>query len=215
MHIHTSDQEKLSLGFGNYTCNWGTHMCALYSTDAERDEFLFDYLHQGDIDGDTVYYIHSTPTADEFKSEYSRRFLPESAHINDADRFRLVNSKEFYAPDGRFDPLRMDPTLLSVRSEAQQPGNRVRGLAEMDWALLDLPGCELLLPYEARSNAIYSNASLVLTCIYDLRKFSGEIIMGVLRSHRFTIFNGVIVENPYFNPDQVVAEYGLRWPPLV
>jgi len=41
MHFQTSDQEKLELGFGGYTCNWGLHICGLYETEKERDEIIF------------------------------------------------------------------------------------------------------------------------------------------------------------------------------
>ena len=52
MHIHTSEQDRLELGFGNYTCNWGTHICGLYETEEERDEIIFGFLRHGDMAGD-------------------------------------------------------------------------------------------------------------------------------------------------------------------
>ena len=47
MHIKTSNQEKLDMGFGGYTCNWGLHICGLYETEIERDEILFGFFHEG------------------------------------------------------------------------------------------------------------------------------------------------------------------------
>ena len=41
MHLKTSDQEKMVLGTGDYTCNWGTHICGLYETAQERDEIMY------------------------------------------------------------------------------------------------------------------------------------------------------------------------------
>lgn len=44
MHIQTSDQEAMLMGFGNYSCNWGLHICGLYETEQERDEILFGFF---------------------------------------------------------------------------------------------------------------------------------------------------------------------------
>ena len=45
MYIKTSNQEKLELGIGNYSCNWGIHIAGLYETDVERDEIInYDVL---------------------------------------------------------------------------------------------------------------------------------------------------------------------------
>jgi hypothetical protein len=85
----------------------------------------------------------------------------------------------------------------------------------MDWAAGDVPGCELLLPYEARINGLFELAPrMVIICIYDLRKFSGSMIMGVLRTHPFSIIRGIIVENPYYDPQKILDEHGVSWPPL-
>ena len=44
MHIQTSQQEKLNLGIGDYSCNWGLHIAGLYETPQERDEIIFGLL---------------------------------------------------------------------------------------------------------------------------------------------------------------------------
>ena len=82
----------------------------------------------------------------------------------------------------------------------------------MDWAATDVPGKELLLPYEARLNALFDDTPILITCIYDLRKFPGSTIMGVLRTHRFAISKGMIVENPYYDPKPFLEK--VDWPPL-
>jgi hypothetical protein len=46
MHLQTSDQGELKLGFGDYTCNWGTHIAAFYETTTEWYETTMDFLHE-------------------------------------------------------------------------------------------------------------------------------------------------------------------------
>jgi len=215
MHVQTSDRESLSLGFGGYTCNWGVHMCGLYETDAEREDLVYRFLHQGDVDGDQVRYYHSEPTAESFKREYARRFPSEAAHPDDPSRFTLLSAKQRCFPEGRFEPLAQDPKLRALREQGLTPGRHIRGIGEMDWVLGDVPGKEMLLPYEARLNGLLSGTNVLMTCIYDLRKHPGSTIMGVLRTHRFAITRGMIVENSYYDPERIVRELAPDWPPLL
>jgi hypothetical protein len=213
MHVQTSNMPKLSMGFGGYTCNWGVHMCGLYETDAERDDLVYNHLHQGDLDGDLVRFNHADPTPERFQREYARRFPAEAEHTKDPARFALISAEQRCFPTGRFDPLAQDPKLRAFREAAR--GRRIRGVGEMDWALQGVPGTELLLPYEARLNNLFDGVTAMFTCIYDLRRFPGSTIMGVLRTHRYAITHGMIVENPYYDPKRILDEFGVDWPPLV
>jgi hypothetical protein len=215
MHVQTSTLAKLSMGFGGYTCNWGVHMCGLYETDAEYEDLVYRFLHQGDLDGDRVRFFHREATPDRFVREYARRFPDEADHPLDHDRFTLLSSRQRCFPDGRFEPLAQDPKLRALRESAAAGPGPIRGAADMDWVLEGIPGSELLLPYEARLNPILDGVPAVMTCIYDLRKFPGSTIMGVLRTHRFAITRGMIVENPYYDPAKVLREHGVEWPPIL
>lgn len=214
MHVHTSNLKSLSLGFGGYTCNWGVHMCGLYETDAERDELIYDFLHQGDVDGNLVRYYHDEPTSEGFVKEYARRFPTEASHPTDPNRFTLMSAEQRCFPNGRFEPLAQDAKLKAMRNRAVAEGRPIRGIGEMGWVLRDIPGREWLLPYEARLNGLFIGAPMLMTCIYNLRRHPGSTIMGVLRTHRFTINNGVIVENPYYDADRFLAEHAPAWPKL-
>jgi hypothetical protein len=216
MHVQTSSGPKMSMGFGGYTCNWGVHMCGLYETDAERDDLLYAFLHQGDVDGDLVRYYHREDTPDVFLREYARRFPAEADHPRDPERFLLLSSEQRCYPHGRFSPLDQDPKLRALRERALTGGRPIRGVGDMDWVAKGVPGTELFAPYEARLNQLFAGpVPMLVTCIYDLRKFSGSTIMEVLRTHRFTITRGMIVENPYYDPEKILAEHGVGWPPLV
>ncbi len=45
MNIHNTDQGKLSLGLGGYTCHWGFRICGLYEKPDEQDENIPGFLH--------------------------------------------------------------------------------------------------------------------------------------------------------------------------
>lgn len=203
MHIQTSNQEKLDLGFSGYTCNWGLHVCALYETEKERDDIILGYLHQGDIDGDLQLYCPAERTKEDFVEKYSAKCDCCAEHTQDPERFQLYSVKDLYYPDGIFSPLKMDEGLNDFFHNSQKNGPRnIRAAAEMVWALDAIPGVEHLMVYESRLNYFIAGKPWISICLYNLTKFDGMTIMNVLRTHPFTICKGVITENPFYQePD--------------
>lgn len=209
MHIQTSDQEKLELGFGGYTCNWGLHICGLYETEKERDEIIMGFLHEGDVKNDLQIYFPSERTIDDFKMQYGFRYPECRDHVHNPDLFSVNNYREFYFPDGTFSPLRMLKGHEEYFAESQKNGKRnIRATAEMVWALEAIPGVEHLMAYESRLNYFFPGKPWISICLYNITKFSGSIIVNVLRTHPYTISGGVITQNPYFiDPDKYLAQY--------
>lgn len=208
MHITTSQQPALSLGFGSYTCNWGVHICGLYETEAERDEIVLGFLSHGDRAGDLQFYCPVERSIDDFKQCYARNYPELKEHLNDPNRFQLSSAKALYYPDGTFSPRAMDVGLDAFYIESQRHGPRnVRATAEMVWALEAIPGAEYLMVYESRLNYFIPGKPWISICLYNLNKFSGAMIMQVLQTHPYTISGGVITANPYYQPpDQWLAK---------
>ena len=77
----------------------------------------------------------------------------------------------------------------------------------MSWVLQTIPGVEYLMAYEARLNYFIPGKPWISVCMYNITKFSGAMIMNVLRTHPFTISGGIIAQNPYFiHPDEWLAD---------
>jgi hypothetical protein len=208
MYIHTSDQESFKMGFGDYTCNWGLHMCGLYESEEERDSIIFGYFAQGCIDGDRQLYCPSERNESDFRSKFAA-YCPEFAAMLDSpDRFTFLSARELYYPDGSFSPWAMDKGLDSFYVQSQAKGRKnIRATAEMVWALEAIPGVELLMVYESRLNYFIPGKPWISICLYNLNKFSGAQIMNVLKTHPFMVSKGTIEQNPYYlDPDRWLAE---------
>ncbi|MGM0566368.1 MAG: MEDS domain-containing protein [Bacteroidota bacterium] len=204
MHIHTSNQERLNLGFGGYTCNWGLHIAGLYETPEERDEIIFGFLHQGDIEGDLQMYCPVERTKENFITDYGKLYPDCKDHPNDPSLFSIDSAKDLYYPDGTFSPISMDKGLNAFFENSQKNGRRnIRATAEMVWALKAIPGREHLMAYESRLNYFIAGKPWISICLYNFTKFSGKTIMNVLQTHPYTISGGIITQNPYFtDPDE-------------
>ena len=120
MHIKTSDQEEFKIGFGDFTCNWGAHICGLYETETERDEIIFGFFHQGYLDGDLQLYCPVERTKEDFILKFSI-YSPQSAHhLEDHNSFNLLSAKDLYYPDGIFSPWAMENGLTQFFDESQK-----------------------------------------------------------------------------------------------
>ena len=199
MHIQTSNQEVFSIGFGDYTCNWGLHMCGLYETQEERDKIIFGLFRQGFLDGDMNLYCPVERTSDDFKQKFGD-FCPECASkVSDSNQMVLFSARSLYYPSGTFSPEAMDVGLNQYFTNSQKNGPRnVRATAEMVWALGKIPGAEMLMVYESRLNYFIPGKPWVSICLYNLNRFSGAAIMNVLQTHPFSVSQGMISQNPYY-----------------
>lgn len=204
MHIQTSSQSKLELGFGGYSCNWGVHLCGLYETEEERDEIIMGFLGEGARVGDLQLYCPAERTADDFTRAFSTTCPTCADKLADPDHFQIFPAKDLYYPDGVFSPWEMDKGLNAFYAQSQEHGPRnIRATAEMVWALEAIPGVEHLMAYESRLNYFIPSKPWISICLYNVTKFDGKTILNVLRTHPYTISKGVITENPFYqDPDE-------------
>lgn len=213
MYIKTSDQEKLKLGIGNYSCNWGVHICGLYENDKERDEIIFGFLGQGFNTGDFLIHCASERSAEDFYRDLGES-CPACKHkMHDPDQITITTAKELYYPNGKLDLYQMDKALDEIFTKTQVNGKRnVRVTAEMAWALEAILGIDQLMAYEARLNYFITGKPWVSICLYNVNMFNGATIMNVLQTHPYVINGGVITQNPYYvHPDKWLAEHAPQY----
>jgi hypothetical protein len=215
MHIKTSDQEIMRLGLGDYHCNWGLHMAGLYETPEQRDKLLIGFLSAGAQDGDLLFYYPVERSTEDFKSQFAHRFPDLADALGDAARFQCSPARELYCPDGVFSPGVMSTRLDEMYADTQADGTRnIRVGAEMAWALEGAPGREHLFAYEACFNYFVQDKPWAGLCLYDITKFSGEAVLGVLQTHPYTLSSTGITENPLFtSPEDWLREHAPEFLP--
>jgi MEDS: MEthanogen/methylotroph, DcmR Sensory domain len=102
--------------------------------------------------------------------------------------------------------------MLDVIEDPLQDGKAggyglTRILANMEWALEEMPGVEDLLEYETRLNHILPQQDAVAVCTYDLSKFSASVLVDILRTHPWAVVGKTLQQNPfYIPPDQKLRE---------
>ncbi len=199
MYLKTSDQPELDLGFYKCSCNWGMHIAGLYETQQEHDEIIMGFLHRGVLDGDLQLYCPVERSAEHFTARFTEAFPELSTKVTDPEVFQLSGARDLYYPQGTFSPVAMDEGLSAFYEQSQASGPRnIRATADMVWALEAIPGVEHLMAYEARLNYFIPNKPWVSICMYNINKFPASTIMGVLKTHPYTIISGSIMANPFY-----------------
>lgn len=199
----------ISLGFTEQEFPAGTHMCLIYSDDAERRSLVSRFLGAGLECGDQVSYFADSASPDEVSDWLAQRGLeipPEAS----GNQLSILDAEETYCPEGRFDP---DPMLDKLRGnytlarESGYRGSRVCG--EMAWALRGIPGSERLIEYEAKVNLVVTEHPVTAICQYDANLFDGATILDVLLVHPMMVVHGQVVENPYYvRPEEFLDQIG-------
>jgi len=131
--------------------------------------------------------------------------------IHEGGQLELRDWTDTHLLDGRFDPHKTLAVYGDIVKKAKDQGYpRVRFVTHMEWALEDLPGVDHLLEYEATASEILmrqDGPANPVICTYDLKRFGGELIIDVVRTHPMVIIGGMLQENPFFvPPDEFLRE---------
>jgi hypothetical protein len=178
----------------------GSHVCAFYRGDADRDRLLTGYLSAGLTAGDKcICIVDSERTAK--RLEQLSGTCREPGSLGRQLDVHLPEST--YLAGGEFTTSDMLTFWTESMTKAEIEGYSFCRLAgEMTWALRDVPGVEHLIGYESELNRVTPSYPVVVLCLYDLDRFSGEIVVNVVKTHPQVLVQGILVENPYYiEPD--------------
>jgi DNA-binding NarL/FixJ family response regulator len=176
------------------------HVAAFFRSEEERYRVLAPFIADGLAVGEKAIHIIDPPDRD----RHVRRLTEAGIDVAGAvarHQLVLLPWNEAYLRDGRFDQQAMIDLLRQMLGEGTAQGYPLtRGIAHMEWALQDRPGVHDLIEYEWRLNDVLAECDDVVICAYDLTKFTGAVIVDVLRSHPMTIVGGSLRENPFYAP---------------
>ena len=69
-------------------------------------------------------------------------------------------------------------------------------------------GVEELCGYDAKINVFAPRYPQTPLCLYDLERFTGEVIVDVLKTHPKVLIGNVVIENPFHvKPDEFLARH--------
>jgi hypothetical protein len=183
------------------------HICAFFNGMDEHYRVLQPFITDGFYRGDKAFHLVDP----ERRQDHLRRLADAGVDVEEA-----IASGQLEVHPWEDGPLRGErfdqDTWLSGFEKVLQSGPesgyaKTRFLAQMEWALVDLPGIDDMIEFETRVNYVVPKYDHPVICAYDLSKFGASTVMYALRTHPVVIIGGLLQENPFYvNPDELLAE---------
>jgi hypothetical protein len=183
------------------------HICALFNSMDEHYRVLRPFINDGFNHGDRAFHLIDP----ERREDHSRRLADAGIDVERAIESGQLELRAWQ--DGplygdRFDQDRWFDVFEQVLRSGPASGYApTRFLAQMEWALVDLPGIEDMIEFETRVNYVVLKYDDIVICSYDLSKFGARTVVYALRTHPVVIIGGLLQENPFYvEPGQLLRE---------
>jgi hypothetical protein len=201
------EADARSLTFAGGTIGRHRHICAFFNGIDEQRRVLRSFITDGFEQRDKAFHL-----VDPERRDDHLRWLAETGiNLQDAIGAGQLEVRSWQEGPLRGDRFDQDTWMASFEQVLQSgPAAgyaRTRFLAQMEWALVDLPGVEDLIEFETHVNHVIVKYDDVVICTYDLAKFGASVVIDALRTHPAVIVGGLLQENPFFvPPDQLLRE---------
>jgi hypothetical protein len=199
--------DNTSVQIDPYLRGENRHICAFFNGMDEHYRVLRSFIKDGFDQGERAFHL-----VDPERREDHLKRLAE-AGIQVEEELELGNLEVRPWHDGplrgeRFDQATWFAEFEEVLRSGPAAGYaRTRFLAQMEWALVDLPGVDDLIEFETRVNYVVPKYDDMVLCSYDLLRFGASTVMFALRTHPVVIIGGLLQENPFYvDPDELLLE---------
>lgn len=183
------------------------HICVFYNSQDEEYNILRSFISEGFNKGDKAFHI-----IDERSRQDHLRHLQELGidvvTTQATGQLEVRGWENAHLRPGHFDQHAMLDLVEEVLTGSKRLGFPfTRWVANMGWALTDVPGVTDLVEYCTRLNYITPKHDATILCTYDYAKFEVSAIIDVLRTHPAAIIGGILQENPFcVSPDELLRE---------
>jgi hypothetical protein len=187
--------------------NRSRHVCAFFHSKEEEYRVLMPFIRDGFEKGDRAFHVVDP----NHRPAHLERLQREGIDVKGAEadgQLEVRRWQDAYIQGDYFDQYRMIGTIKEALDPAKKKVGRVtRLVANMEWALEDLPGVHDIVEYETRLNHVLPEYHDPVVCTYDLSRFEASVVMDIMRTHPMVILGGILQENPFYvPPDEMLRE---------
>jgi hypothetical protein len=179
------------------------HVCAFFSSDDEEYKVLLPFIKDGLECGDKAVHLVNPHQHVEHLHRLASAGIDPTAAQRTGQLDVKINT-EVYLREGKFDQDRMLQTfeqLASGNAEGGFPLSRI--VCRMDWEVGDQSRLQDVIEFESRVNDVWSRHDDAVICTYNLKKFGGDAVIDILRTHPMGIVGGILHQNPFYIPPDV------------
>ncbi|WP_129794457.1 MEDS domain-containing protein [Sphingosinicella sp. CPCC 101087] len=205
-----TDDASLPVRLAGRTLKEARHVCAFFNSREEQNKILMPFFQEGYERGEKLFHIVDSRLHDDHLCACADCGIDVEA-AQESGQLEVLHWEDAYLKDGYFDGDRMVAILEEILESNRAKHKLTRLMGNMEWALEAAPGVTDIVEYEAKLNYIIPKYPDPIVCVYDLTKYSGSVVMDILRTHPMVIIGGVLQENPlYVHPDEMLQELKQR-----
>jgi hypothetical protein len=200
----TSDRKTNLAGI---VLNGNRHLCAFFHSEDEELRTLLPFIIDGLAAGEKVVYLVNANKIEEHRLRLRDGGIDVET-VEQSGQLEVIGWPPSVRDGGPFEQLQASKMVDHLLSAARSQGYpRTRVVGDMDWASENQIRDADLIALEARLDAVYSRHNAWVICAYDLSRFSGVAVLGVMRTHPIALIGGVVQHNPfYIPPEQILQE---------
>jgi len=186
------------------------HVCAFVNGREEGNRILDPFVLDGVALGDTLMYFVD-PAERASQVSHLRHLGLDTPNLLQRGQFIIHTWQETYLSKGHFDQESTIEIIDALLGDSS--GSRIRLITDMSWASAAPDVGRLVLEYEAQAGAALPKYPHISICVYDITKFSADVLIDVLRTHPMALIGGMLQVNPFYVPAaEFLAELHSRNP---
>lgn len=175
----------------------GDHLCSFYENQTEQYQIALPFLAEGLHRGEKCLYIADENTTTEIAAGLLLHDVDVERYLQ-TGQLVIVTPKETYLRGGRFAAEQMISLLTSYAADAVAHGySAFRAAGEVTWLLREFDSLDDFLEYEDMLNDAMRGLPVKILCQYNTKKFLGDVIVRVLKTHPRVLLGLELYENPF------------------
>lgn len=176
------------------------HVCAFFNSDDEEYRVLLPFIKDGFGCGHkAVHVVNSDQRNQHVERLVAAGIDPAAAERN--GQLEVRTNTDVYLRNGGFDQDRMLHAFEQIASGNASGGFPLsRIVCRMDWAAEGKSYINDLIEFESRVNHVWEHHDDAVICTYHLRKFGGDTVIDVMRTHPMVIIGEILHRNPFYVP---------------
>lgn len=186
-----------------------SHVCAFFNNREEEYRLLLPFVREGLERGEKIVHTIDPERLGDHLERLEAGGIDVATLLKDG-RLEVRTWSDTHLLDGYFNQHRTLKLFEGVVHRAKEQGfSLTRFVTHMEWALKNEAQTTDLLEYEARANEAWERQEgpfNPVICTYDLSKFTGDVVVDVMRTHPMIIIGGILQENPFYVPPEKFLE---------
>ena len=183
------------------------HICAFFNGMDEHYRVLESFIKEGFANGERAFHLVDPKR----REDHLKRLAGAGVDVESATASGQLEVHPWENGPLRGEEFDQDTWLAGFEDVLQSgPASgfaKTRFLAQMEWALVDMPGLDDMIEFETRVNYVVPKYDNDVICSYDLSRFDASRVVYALRTHPLVIIGGLLQENPFYvDPDDLLRE---------